>query len=202
MRIDQSAVNPWQCGRARIFSPRAGVCVYACICMCVYHLRWWSMRGLVIRPVSLSSRFNSHQSEKKKNSRPSRHLYAFVSFFIFPLVLFALVSLERGWRRRLMVDYGKERDHIPLGFYSSGIKYEQSVREIKPYCFIWESMKISGREEQRQSVFTKSPPVGFPFLFWFTRLVLHLSITFGTRARACVNVYSDVLYTCDGNYTN
>lgn len=99
------------------------------------------------------SHLNSRRSEKSfytfSLGLSSFSFYYYYFFFSFISVL--AVPLERKRTGARIMGKGG----TTLGFYSWGIKYEQSVRQGQAVLFIWESVQNSG-EERRQSVLEAS----------------------------------------------
>jgi len=138
----------------------------------------------------------------------SRFLRFFFLAFFWLLMSRSHVSLERKRTgARIM-----EREGTTLGFYSWGIKYEQSVREVKPYLLFENQCRVRERnDDNRHSRSLFQSPIIFSFssLFFPFFSLSCVFVLIRTPCIAFINhswhacVYNGVLCTCEyNNYIN
>lgn len=139
------------------------------------------------------SRFNSRRSEK----RPV--LVFFFIFFFFshrvPFFFFYVLLERKRTEARIM-----GREGTTLGFYSWGIKYEQSVREVKPYFLFENQCRIRERNDDNwhsRSLFQSHRYFSVTFFFFFFWFARRVSYCVYKSLLACV--YNGVLCTCEYN---
>lgn len=138
-----------------------------------------------------------------------RFLYSFPPLFLSVSHLVLTLSLERKRTGARIMG----REGTTLGFYSWGIKYEQSVREVKPYLLFENQCRIRERNDDNRhsrqplpvTVTFSFPPPSSSFLSLFSCVSFDshaVCIAFINHSwHACV--YNGVLCTCEyNNYIN
>lgn len=176
-----------------------------CVAPISIHGRWRSGRALCV-----ISRTSTHVRSRNKFRR---FLLVFL-VFLFSFLFLSHISRIVGAKANGDADYGR-REGTTLGFYSWGIKYEQSVREVKPYLLFENQCRIRERnDDNRHSrslfqshryLFLSFRLLSFSFFFLFRVLLLIRTpcIAFINHSwHACVyNIVSYVHVNCN-NYIN
>lgn len=137
--------------------------------------------------LCIISRVSTHIDLEKCSGTFCWSFLVFLFFYLsFGFTSGSHVSLERKRTGARIMG----REGTTLGFYSWGIKYEQSVREVKPYLLFENQCRIRERnDDNRHSRSLFHSPLPFPFFlssfsflffsffvcfFWFARHVLRL----------------------------
>lgn len=135
------------------------------------------------------SRFHSRRSRKKVPALFCwsflRFLYSFPPLFLSVSHLVLTLSSERERTGARIMGW----EGTTLGFYSWGIKYEQSVREVKPYLLFENQCRIRERNDDNRH--SRQPlPVTVTFLlstsFLFFSLSFFVCLFWFARRMYCV----------------